>query len=151
MMISMEQQLSKYQLHIQSHIKNGEETSPFWRSLIDMLVDLLQTSLSRILFRRLQGIHWDDPDWSPKFLLVCNPPPKEIQDSCEASLSSLARVEGACKVIKKCGGKGGAAEPLHFGKGYRRWNDRDTQACRITRLSCLRGDSGHAAPWVWTS
>lgn len=98
-MIWMEQQLSKYPLHIQSHIKSGEETSPFWRSLIDMLVDLLQTSLSRILFRRLQGIHWDDPDWSPNFLLVCNPPPKEMQDSCEASLSALARVEGACKVI----------------------------------------------------
>ena len=107
----MKQQLSKYPLHIQSHIKNGEETSPFWRSLIDMLVDLLQTSLSRILFRRLQGIHWDDPGWSPKFLLVCNPPPKEMQDSCEASLSALARVEGACKV-----GEGGAA-PYILGKG----------------------------------
>ncbi len=61
-----------------------------------MLVDLLQTSLSRILaddYREfIEMIQIDHQN--TKFLLICDPPPKAMQDSCEASLSALAGVNG---------------------------------------------------------
>lgn len=66
-------------------------------------------------------------------------------------------MEGACQVIKKCGGEGGEQQSLDIsGKGT---DDGMTgtrkhaalqglvasQQSKMS-LACLRGDSGHAAP-----